>query len=103
MNSGTVQEPCPSLFPKNLFPLSGVFVLHCNDRLAEMNNSVASRRSYDEQGHPDSEFHPPADLTDDLHDDLHTRQDQRIFSSHVGRVDKTLLTTWKKRSIRRVS
>jgi len=96
------REPCPSLFPKNLFPLRGVLVLHYDERLSEMNNSVAFRRSYDEQGHPDSEFHPPADLTDDLHDDLHTRQDQSVLTSHVDRVNKTLLTTWKKRSIRRL-
>ena len=69
------RESCPSLFPENPLLLSGVMVLHCDERLAEMNNSVVPRRSYDEQSHPDSEFHPPADLTDDLHDDLHTRQD----------------------------
>jgi hypothetical protein len=87
------RELFPSLFSKNSFLLSSVLVLHCDGRLAEMNNSVASRRSYDEQGHPDSEFRPPADLTDDLHDDLHTRQDRRILTSHVDRVNKTLLAT----------
>lgn len=96
------REPCPSLFPKNLSPLSRVLVLHRDKRLAEMNKSVAFRRSYDEQGHPDSESHPPADLTDGSHDDLHTQQDQSVLTSHVDRVNKTLSTTWKKRSIRRL-
>ena len=77
------REPCPSLFPKNSFPLSVILGFHFDERLSELNNSVASRRSYDEQDPPDGEFHPPADLTDDLHDALHTRQDQRVLFSHV--------------------
>ena len=43
------REPCPSPFPENPLPLSGLLVLHCDERLAELNNSVASRRSCDEQ------------------------------------------------------
>lgn len=46
------RESCPFLFPENPLKLSGVLVLQCNVRLTELNNSVASRRSCDEQpGH----------------------------------------------------
>ncbi|KAJ4128034.1 hypothetical protein NW768_008318 [Fusarium equiseti] len=63
--------------------LFGRLVLNCNDGLAELNNSVAVRPSYDEQGHPDSEFHPPEDLTHDTVNSPQTRYSQSVLAPQV--------------------
>ncbi|CAG7563431.1 unnamed protein product [Fusarium equiseti] len=63
--------------------LFGRVVLGCNDGLMELNNSVAFRPSYDEQGHPDSEFYPPEDLTDDPFNSSQTRHLQSVLTPQV--------------------
>jgi len=63
--------------------LFGRVVLGCNDGLMELNNSVAFRPSYDEQGHPDSEFYPPDDLTDDPFNSPQTRYSQSVLTPQV--------------------
>ncbi|RBR04132.1 uncharacterized protein FIESC28_11623 [Fusarium coffeatum] len=63
--------------------LFGRVVLSCDEGLMELNNSVALRPSYDEQGHPDSEFYPPEDLTDYPFNSPQTRYSQSVLAPRV--------------------
>ncbi|KAJ4017696.1 hypothetical protein NW752_001605 [Fusarium irregulare] len=63
--------------------LFGRVVLGCDEGLMELNNSLTLRPSYDEQGHPDSEFYPPEDVTDDPFNSPQTRYSQSVLAPQV--------------------